>query len=76
MLDRVWWLWQMQDPENRVDKVPGAGAMSMPGLGMKEERQDLENAVVDLGWTAPAVKLLELNEMLGGLGGQFCYVYV
>ncbi|KAB5562845.1 hypothetical protein GE09DRAFT_1109963 [Coniochaeta sp. 2T2.1] len=33
MLDRVWWIWQMQDPEKRIDLIPGAGAMGMPGMG-------------------------------------------
>ncbi len=73
MLDRVWWIWQMQDPDTRANLVPGSGAMNM--FGMKK-RADLKDAVVDLGWTAPAVKLLDLNEVLGGLGGAMCYIYV
>lgn len=76
MLDRVWWIWQMQDPDTRGNLVPGAGAMTMPGMGGMKKRADLKDAVVDLGWTAPAVKLLDLNEMLGGLGGALCYIYV
>ncbi|KAL1835928.1 hypothetical protein VTJ49DRAFT_5858 [Mycothermus thermophilus] len=73
MLDRVWWIWQMQDPDNRINAVPTHGNLGAPpegggGGGIWDE-------VVDLGWTAPPVKLMDLNEQLGGLGGEFCYVY-
>ena len=33
MLDRVWWIWQMQDPENRVQLIPGQAAMGMGAMG-------------------------------------------
>lgn len=74
MLDRVWWIWQMQDPENRIDDIPGAGAMGMPGMGGM--RRSVEDVIVDLGWIAPAVPLANLNDNLGGNGGKFCYYYV
>jgi tyrosinase len=84
MLDRVWWIWQMQDPENRINAVPGQASMPMPGHGghggmasiKGRKRADIHDAVVDLGWTAPPVKLMDLNEQLGGLGGELCYIYV
>ena len=65
----------MQDPENRVDAVPGNADSGMPGHA-HGKRQDIYDAVVDLGWTAPAVKLMDLNEQMGGLGGELCYIYV
>lgn len=75
MLDRIWWIWQMQDPDNRVDLIPGTAAMPMGP--MKNRRAgNPGDSVVDLGWTAPPVKLSELNDQLGGNGGQFCYIYV
>jgi tyrosinase len=80
MLDRVWWIWQMQDPEKRVNAVPGEAAMPMPPHGghMKKRAAAVNTSdlVVDLGWTAPPVKLMDLNEQLGGLGGELCYIYV
>ncbi|KAK3301769.1 uncharacterized protein B0T15DRAFT_563343 [Chaetomium strumarium] len=81
MLDRVWWIWQMQDPEHRIDAVPGQAAMPMPpheGHGGMKPRAapNVSDLVVDLGWTAPPVKLMDLNEQLGGLGGELCYIYV
>ena len=46
MLDRVWWIWQMQDPENRVHLVPGLGAQQMnhPMMlaGLAERQTGLE----------------------------------
>jgi tyrosinase len=93
MLDRVWWLWQMQDPKNRVDAIPSSDIvipipdLTLPGqklMMMIKKRQEGNNnnnntniaeEVVDLGWTAPPAKLGDLNEQLGGLGGQFCYIY-
>ncbi len=43
MLDRVWWIWQMQDPDNRVNLIPGMGAEEMI-----MRRQSMEDQVVDL----------------------------
>jgi tyrosinase len=80
MLDRVWWIWQMQDPDKRIDLIPGAGAIGMFGMGggMRRERRDTApgDTIVDLGWLAPPVKLSKLNDNLGGNDGQFCYYYV
>ncbi len=80
MLDRVWWLWQMQDPENRVGAIPGGAAMGMShpgmgGMGMKG-RWALKDEIVDLGWIAGPTPLTDLTDQLGGNGGQFCYIYV
>lgn len=90
MLDRVWWIWQMQDPAHRVNEVPGHASLPMPDHGgggmemaiamahakMMARQGDVRDQVVDLGWTAPGARLGDLNEQLGGLGGEFCYIYV
>lgn len=78
MLDRVWWIWQMQDPENRVDLVPGMAAQEMNHPTKREPQAggSAEDMIVDLGWTAPPVELAKLNDMLGGHDGKFCYIYV
>ncbi len=75
MLDRAWWIWQMQDPETRVGKIPGQAAMAMNHPGMTGQHFAQES-IVDLGWIAPPVPLADLNDQLGGNGGQFCYIYV
>ena len=71
MLDRIWWIWQMQDPEKRVNLVPGSGSMQM---NMK--RDAAKDIIVDLNWTAGPVKLMDINNALGGLQGEMCYIYV
>lgn len=77
-LDRIWWIWQMNDPENRINAVPG---QAMPGGHNHGRRQTTQpknalDSVIDLGWTAPGVRLEEMNDQLGGLGGDMCYIYV
>ncbi len=74
----------MQDPENRVGLIPGQAAMKMshPGMNMDaippQPRAEAAGGgdVVDLQWVAPPVPLADLNDQLGGNGGQFCYIYV
>ncbi|KAK4176774.1 hypothetical protein QBC36DRAFT_186640 [Triangularia setosa] len=79
MLDRVWWIWQMQDPEKRINAVPG---QTMPGghnHGRKRQTAKPKNvldSIIDLGWTAGPLRLEEMNDQLGGYGGEMCYIYV
>lgn len=63
-LDRLWWIWQMQDPENRV-----TAQVSLGGRNTNRE--------IDLKWLAPdKVPVLEAHDSLGGFGGMFCHVYI
>ncbi|CAI6333741.1 unnamed protein product [Periconia digitata] len=61
MVDRIWWIWQMQDPETRMDVLPE-----------KPARDDF----VDLNWTAGRANTWDLLDSIGGNGGDFCYIYV
>lgn len=74
-LDRLWWIWQMQDPTNRLYTIPFVNSnMTMP---MKKRRAlDPHNVTVDMEWLGPKVPLFETHDQLGGNGGAFCYVYV
>ncbi|KAI8963059.1 Di-copper centre-containing protein [Daldinia sp. FL1419] len=70
-LDRLWWIWQMQDPDKRLYTVPSS---SMP---MKRaDPTDPMETIVDMEWLGPPIKLRETHDQLGGNGGAFCYVYV
>ncbi|KAI0878767.1 hypothetical protein GGS24DRAFT_516569 [Hypoxylon argillaceum] len=72
-LDRLWWIWQMQDPENRLYSIPFVNMnMTMP----MKRAVDPHNVTVDMEWLGPPIKLLETHDQLGGNGGAFCYVYV
>lgn len=72
MLDRVWWLWQMQEPETRLKDIPMAAMMA----GRNGNAANIEDTIVDLGWTAPARTLGSLQDTLGGADGDFCYIYL
>ncbi len=64
MLDRLWWIWQMQDPDNRVNAQVTLGGTST-------------NRKIDLKWLiADVIPVLEAHDGLGGHGGAFCHVYV
>ncbi len=82
MLDRVWWIWQMQDPDTRTPLIPNPWGSSMSGMGHGHmKREGLESTVanediVDMLWIAPKVALSKRNDPLGGADGQFCYYYV
>ncbi|KAF2638844.1 Di-copper centre-containing protein [Massarina eburnea CBS 473.64] len=61
MVDRIWWIWQMQDPENRMNVLP---------------ENPPKDDFVDLNWTAKRVNTWDLMDSIGGNGGEFCYIYV
>jgi tyrosinase len=61
MIDRIWWIWQMQDPDNRMHAVPGYAPAS---------------DTIDLQWTAKSALLADLMTNIGGNAGKFCYIYV
>ncbi|KAF2656373.1 Di-copper centre-containing protein [Lophiostoma macrostomum CBS 122681] len=61
MVDRIWWIWQMQDPENRMNVLP--------------ENPPADD-FIDLNWTASRVSTWDMNDSIGGNGGEFCYIYV
>lgn len=70
-VDRHWWIWQNQDPENRVQQYAGGtvflAADSPPGY-----ISDLQNIDV----VAPkGFELLPSKDLVSSTGGPFCYVY-
>lgn len=70
-LDRIWWIWQMQDVDNRLYALPN-GTMPM----RRRQTPDPEDVIVDMEWLGPPIKLFETHDQLGGNDGAFCYVYV
>lgn len=72
-LDRLWWIWQMQDPDMRLNAIP---SVAMPPMRRVARRADPMNMTVDMEWLGPAIPLLEAHDQLGGNGGAFCYIYV
>ena len=82
MLDRFWWIWQMQDPEKRIDAwvTLGSGGKSggASGGGHNHSKRAAtpEESVIDLEWLAPSIPLIDANDQLGGNHGLFCYIYI
>ncbi|ERS95245.1 hypothetical protein HMPREF1624_08457 [Sporothrix schenckii ATCC 58251] len=85
-LDRLWWIWQSQNVEERLYAVPysnatmqmnmkrDTGAVNTAGA-VGDDTNPLES-LVDMEWLGPAIKLHETHDQLGGNGGKFCYIYV
>lgn len=69
MIDRVWWIWQLQDLDTRLTAVAGR-------VGGGSTRQGSLQDDVSLGFAAGSTVLGELMDTMGGKGGDFCYIYV
>lgn len=82
MLDRVWWVWQMQDPENQLNAIATADTTGMDRMIAEHGPQSKDGKVkrifneiaIDLRWTAPPAKLMDMTEALGRLGGILSYL--
>ncbi|KAK3349056.1 hypothetical protein B0T25DRAFT_233859 [Lasiosphaeria hispida] len=76
-LDRLWWIWQMQDPEARLNAVPMVGNIVDHNHGKRQRITDPLKMVIDLEWLSPVkAKLMEAHDQLGSNGGKYCYVYI
>ncbi|EOD47694.1 Tyrosinase [Neofusicoccum parvum] len=73
-IDRVWWMWQMQDPETRT---AGASAVSGPYTMndlFEPHRNGTIEDVLNVGYVAPDTTF-KLGELLDTTTGPFCYMY-
>ncbi|KAL1861275.1 hypothetical protein VTK73DRAFT_7155 [Phialemonium thermophilum] len=79
-LDRLWWIWQMQDPDKRLYALAFVNTtMTMPMHRRAADATDATDpmeSMVDMEWLGPPIKLKETHDQLGGNGGAFCYIYV
>ncbi|KAK7913932.1 Di-copper centre-containing [Apiospora marii] len=67
-IDRVWWLWQVQDLKTRLTAVGGNDLQTNRAGSLKD--------TVSLGLLNGDVELGALLNTLGGNGGEFCYIYM
>ncbi|KAK8103504.1 tyrosinase [Apiospora kogelbergensis] len=67
-VDRVWWLWQVQDLQSRLSAVGGKDLQTNRAGSVKD--------TVSLGLLNNDVELGTLLNTLGGNGGEFCYIYM
>lgn len=71
-IDRMWWIWQMQDPAARV-----YGASAVGGPRTKAENSP-NGTFHDTQWLGPYLapgKEFNLGDLMNTVEGQFCYVY-
>jgi tyrosinase len=67
MVDRVWWIWQMQNLESRLFEVQG--------YDRQARRDGTASDKVNLGVNGPSVEIGSLLDTMGGLNGELCYIY-
>jgi tyrosinase len=65
MIDRVWWIWQNQDPAKRVMTIGGSTSLFGGAQGTLNDNVNLSV----LGST------LKIKDLVSTTGGPFCYVY-
>ncbi|KAK5659064.1 hypothetical protein OQA88_1152 [Cercophora sp. LCS_1] len=70
-IDRVWWIWQVQDLVKRLGEVSLTKTMNNMPPSANGTLDDTSN----LGVLAGDVKVRELMSTMGGMGGKFCYIY-
>ncbi|EKG17511.1 Tyrosinase [Macrophomina phaseolina MS6] len=73
-IDRIWWQWQMLEPETRT---AGASAIAGPYTmndGFEPHRNGTLDDVISLDFAA-ADRSFKLGELLSTTSGPFCYVY-
>jgi tyrosinase len=72
MVDRVWWIWQLQNFEARLKDVSFTLTMS----NNPPSRNGTLNDPTNLGLLAGDVLIADLMNTMGGLNGELCYIYV
>ncbi|RGP60415.1 tyrosinase [Fusarium longipes] len=72
MIDRVWWIWQMLDPKNRIlgkDALAGTNTF----LNMPPSADTTFEDYVRTFWLGPDK---QIKDLMSTLSGPFCYVYL
>ncbi|RKK06848.1 hypothetical protein BFJ66_g16996 [Fusarium oxysporum f. sp. cepae] len=72
MIDRVWWIWQMLNPK---DRVYGKNALQGTNtfLNMPPSADTTFDDYVNIGWVGPEK---QIKDLMSTLSGPFCYVYL
>jgi tyrosinase len=72
MVDRVWWIWQNQDIENRRNVIAGTVTMMNQPLSRNGTLNDTISLGVALEETSPNITNADA---MSTLAGPFCYIY-
>jgi tyrosinase len=69
MIDRVWYIWQSQSLDTRLQVI--AGGTSMMGMGRQQSLEDvIDQEVLNIDG-----KTWKIKELVSTVDGPFCYVY-
>ncbi|ORY64814.1 tyrosinase central domain-containing protein [Pseudomassariella vexata] len=71
MIDRVYWIWQLQNLPARLHDVSG----TITPANSPPSRNGTLDDELDLGLLAEKLRLGDALKTMGGLDGQFCYIY-
>ena len=71
-IDRTWWIWQNQDPEQRTTAIAGTITLNNNPPSRNGTLEDL----IDLGVNADAITIGEVMSTTGITAGPLCYIYV
>lgn len=71
MIDRVWWIWQIQNLDKRLTDL----SHTMTMMNNPPSRNGTLDDVNNLGLLYGDVKTRDLMSTLGGMGGKLCYIY-
>ncbi|KAG4415768.1 hypothetical protein IFR04_011068 [Cadophora malorum] len=72
MIDRVWWLWQNQDPANRINAISGTGTF----LNFPTSANTTLNTIIDLGFAGnTGYGPIAMKDLMSTVAGPFCYTY-
>lgn len=72
MLDRVWWMWQMQSPEERTSGPTAVGG-TITFLNDPPSRNASLDDYNNYGYAAGPPR--QIGELVSTTAGPFCYVY-
>jgi tyrosinase len=71
MVDRVWWLWQIQDLKKRTQVLNGTSTLANNPPSPEMKLTDY----IDLGYVVEG-KQRQLSTLMSTLDGPFCYIYL
>jgi tyrosinase len=67
-IDRMWWIWQNQQPVNRAFQIAGTRTM----LNSPPSDNATIADILDMGFNAGPTAF---KNLVSSVGGKFCYIY-
>ncbi|CAG8958332.1 hypothetical protein HYFRA_00000689 [Hymenoscyphus fraxineus] len=68
-IDRIWWIWQNQNPEKRTYELSGTITIG----NIPPSRNGTLDDVLDMGFVG--AEPIQIRDAMSTTGGEYCYVY-